>query len=666
MVGIGFSTKATHLAVYDAPVGTYDKLSFRVHNFGERWLGVATRAKAALPHNSCLRPVWQRRLQIRGVTVPPLLPLSPLVSVLLLIGLAGCSKDRGELVLKKKPPFIDLDACEDNAPQAVTVRELAETTARLPINPSYGENDCPENLPIGEQDSGEILLVSAPRPALAFVTPSLPPMPIILPIDEMRPIAEMRPTDELPEDDVSGLHEVRQEPARPHVPAVSTPPKDNPIPTSSNEVSPSGTVSPIGNTPPAEDALPVGLIPSNREPILLGDITLSEDDDAAGEDGQPIERETPPDEEPEQISEAIPPPQVVQNVSHNPAQPPEDVIPPKDDPIPTSSNEVSPSGTVSPKDEMPEDEKPDRWDVRQDASLSLPKVIQPAPKNPALSPEGEIAEREPSPEREPVSPPPKENPEDGMAEDEKPEDGMAEDDMAEDEMPEQEEVGQNPSLPSPPGILVMPNPQIAERDPSPEREPVSPPTKEPKVIISPPRVIQPAPENSAPENSAPENSAPPPIDGAPPRGNTPPAEDSLPVGLIPSNREPILISDIRLSEDNDVAEDGQLPRRQIPSAEDALPADNDRALPNDETPLTDDDAAEDDAAEDDAAEDENDTNPPLALPIQNQMPVIGTGDHSGAATPLVILGSNHFDQPTIGSAHGNIIVLSTGGSVRYP
>jgi hypothetical protein len=76
--------------------------------------------------------------------------------------------------------------------------------------------------------------------------------------------------------------------------------------------------------------------------------------------------------------------------------------------------------------------------------------------------------------------------------------------------------------------------------------------------------------------------------------------------------------------------------------------------------------AGDDGAEDDAAEDENDTNPPLALPIQNQMPVIGTGDHSGAATPLVILGSNHFDQPTIGSAHGNIIVLSTGGSVRYP
>jgi hypothetical protein len=308
--------------------------------------------------------------------------------------------------LKKKPPFIDLDACEDNAPQAVTVRELAETTARLPINPSYGENDCPENLPIGEQDSGEILLVSAPRPALAFVTPSLPPMPIILPTDGVSPENNMS------EDDVSGLHEVRQEPARPHVPAVSTPPKDNPIPTSSNEVSPSSTVSPIGNTPPAEDALPVGLIPSNREPILLGGITLSEDDDAAGEDGQPIERETPPDEEPEQISEAIPPPQVVQNVSHNPAQPPEDVIPPKDDPIPTSSNEVSPSGTVSPKDEMPEDEKPDRWDLRQDASLSLPKVIQPAPKNPALSPEGEIAEREPSPEREPVSPPPKENPED--------------------------------------------------------------------------------------------------------------------------------------------------------------------------------------------------------------------------------------------------------------
>jgi hypothetical protein len=66
MVVIGFVTKATHLAVYDAPVGTYEKLSFSVHNFGKRWLGVTTRAKAAVPHASYVRCVWQQRLQIKG------------------------------------------------------------------------------------------------------------------------------------------------------------------------------------------------------------------------------------------------------------------------------------------------------------------------------------------------------------------------------------------------------------------------------------------------------------------------------------------------------------------------------------------------------------------------------------------------------------------------
>lgn len=66
MVVIGFVTKATHLAVYDAPVGTHEKLSFSVHNFGERWLGVTTCAKAAVPHASYVRCVWQQRLQIKG------------------------------------------------------------------------------------------------------------------------------------------------------------------------------------------------------------------------------------------------------------------------------------------------------------------------------------------------------------------------------------------------------------------------------------------------------------------------------------------------------------------------------------------------------------------------------------------------------------------------
>ena len=54
------------------------------------------------------------------------------------------------------------------------------------------------------------------------------------------------------------------------------------------------------------------------------------------------------------------------------------------------------------------------------------------------------------------------------------------------------------------------------------------------------------------------------------------------------------------------------------------------------------------------------------MPTQPQVPIVGVGDHSGATTPLVILGSNHFDQPIVGSAHGNIINFSTGGSVKNP
>jgi hypothetical protein len=462
MVSIGFVTKATHLAVYDAPVGTYDKLSFRVHNFGERWLGVATRAKAALPHNSCLRPVGQRRLQIRGVTVPPLLPLSPLASVLLLIGLAGCSTDRGELVLKKKPPFIDLDACEDNAPQAVTVRELAETTARLPINSSHRENDCRKNLPIGEQDNGETLLVSAPRPALAFVMPSLPPIPIIPPTDGVSPENNMS-KDDIPKDDM-------------------------------------------------------------------------------------------------------------------------------------------------PKDDMSKDDMFEQGAVQQIASLPPPSEIP-------VMPNPQIAEREPSPVDD-MSPPIEE---------------------PEDEMPDQEEVGQNPSLPPPSEIPVIPNPRIADRDPSPEREPVSPPKAEPKVIISPPRVIQPAPENSAPENSVPS-----------------PAENPLPLGLLPSTGVMPPIKELP-------ADDGRSLEELIGGR--VRPTDEDRA---DEDGADEDGAGNDGAGEDGAGEDRADANPPLIVPTQPQVPIVGVGDHSGATTPLVILGSNHFDQPIVGSAHGNIINFSTGGSVKNP
>ena len=490
MVGIGFVTKATHLAVYDAPVGTYDKLSFRVHNFGERWLGVATRAKAALPHNSCLRPVWQRRLQIRGVTVPPLLPLSPLVSVLLLIGLAGCSKDRGELALKKKPPFIDLDACEDNAPQAVTVRELAETTARLPINSSHRENGCRKNLPIGEQDNGEILLVGAPRPALAFVTPSLPPMPIIPPTDGVSPENNMS-KDDMSKDDMFEQGAVQQ----------------------------------IASLPPPSE------IPVMPNPEIA-------------------EREPSPEQEP--------------------------VPPPKED---------------------------------LEVIISPPRVIQPEPENSAPSPADAML-------------PPIEEPED--------------------EMPDQEEVGQKPSLPPPSEIPVIPNPQIADRDPSPEREPVSPPKAEPKVIISPPRVIQPAPENSAPENSAPENSVPSP------------AENSLPLGLLPSTGVMPPIKELP-------ADDGRSLEELIGGR--VRPTDEDRA---DEDGADEDGAGNDGAGEDGAGEDGTDANPPLIVPTQPQVPIVGVGDHSGATTPLVILGSNHFDQPIVGSAHGNIINFSTGGSVKNP
>ena len=199
---MGFVTKATHIAVYDAPVGTYEELSFRVHKFGERWLGVTTRAKAVLPYASCFRSVWQQRLQIRDATVSPVLPLSPPALVLLLIGLAGCSKDRGELALKEAASLIDLGACDSKEPQALAVLELEETTARMPSNPTYGENDCRENLPIGEPEGGESPLVDVSGPALAFVMPSLPPMPIIPPTDGVSPENNMS-KDDMPKDDMS-------------------------------------------------------------------------------------------------------------------------------------------------------------------------------------------------------------------------------------------------------------------------------------------------------------------------------------------------------------------------------------------------------------------------------------------------------------------------------
>jgi hypothetical protein len=53
----------------------------------------------------------------------------------------------------------------------------------------------------------------------------------------------------------------------------------------------------------------------------------------------------------------------------------------------------------------------------------------------------------------------------------------------EDEKPDRWEVRQDTSLPPPSEIPVIPNPQIADRDPSPEREPVSPPKAEPLVIL---------------------------------------------------------------------------------------------------------------------------------------------------------------------------------------
>ena len=482
---MGFVTKATHIAVYDAPVGTYEELSFRVHKFGERWLGVTTRAKAVLPYASCFRSVWQQRLQIRDATVSPVLPLSPPALVLLLIGLAGCSKDRGELALKEAASLIDLGACDSKEPQALAVLELEETTARMPSNPTYGENDCRENLPIGEPEGGETPLVDVSGPALAFITPRLPPMPIIPPIelipnrDGEPTIHDMPPMDELPQQVV-----IPQEPSHPQLPTIAKP--------------------------------------------------------------QPPIRETPPEEEPEQTSGELSPPQAVEITSRNPVPPPIDGAPPID--------------VIPNRDGVP--------------------IIDDMP---------------------PV-----------------------------DELPQQVVIPQEPSHPQLPTI-AKPQPPIREMPPEEKPEQTS-------GEMSPPQVAE----------ITSRNPAPPPIDGAPPRGNTPPAEGAWPKGLKPSENEPILLSDIRLSEDDDPA-----------AAERAAAerAGDDRAG---------DDPAGDDPAGNDPAGNESDANPPPALPRQNQFPIVAPGNHNDATTPLVILGSNHFDQPTIGSAHGNIINLSTGGSVKNP
>ena len=121
---------------------------------------------------------------------------------MLLIGLVGCSRDRGELALKKTPTLIDEDACENREPKALAVVEMAETMGRVPIHPSHGENDCPENLRVGEQDTDDILLVGASRPALVFITPSLSPMPIMPPPSSLPEQVPMRqkPSPPLPAD----------------------------------------------------------------------------------------------------------------------------------------------------------------------------------------------------------------------------------------------------------------------------------------------------------------------------------------------------------------------------------------------------------------------------------------------------------------------------------
>ena len=230
MVAMGSVAKTTHKAAYGVLVGTYGKLSFSVHNFDERWLGVTTRVKAASLHDPFFRPIWQQRWQIKGISVRPQSPISPLVSVLLLIGLVGCSRDRGELALKKTPTLIDEDACENREPKALAVVEMAETMGRVPIHPSHGENDCPENLRVGEQDTDDILLVGASRPALVFITPSLSPMPIMPPPSSLPEQVPMRqkPSPPLPADAPAT--------PRPQIIERATPPKD-PVPTK-NEPAP--------------------------------------------------------------------------------------------------------------------------------------------------------------------------------------------------------------------------------------------------------------------------------------------------------------------------------------------------------------------------------------------------------------------------------------------
>ena len=75
-------------------------------------------------------------------------------------------------------------------------------------------------------------------------------------------------------------------------------------------------------------------------------------------------------------------------------------------------------------------------------------------------------------------------------------------------------------------------------------------------------------------------------------------------------------------------------------------------------------AVEDVIADDDGAK--NDVRSPSALTAQNQNPIVGLSDHSGATTPQVILGTAHLDPPSIASSHGDVVYLGTGGWAKNP
>ena len=75
-------------------------------------------------------------------------------------------------------------------------------------------------------------------------------------------------------------------------------------------------------------------------------------------------------------------------------------------------------------------------------------------------------------------------------------------------------------------------------------------------------------------------------------------------------------------------------------------------------------AVEDVIADDDGAK--NDVRSPSALTAQNQNPIVGPSDHSGATTPQVILGTAHLDPPSIASSHGDVVYLGTGGWAKNP